>query len=333
MKFKVKKTWAGAPGEEYRARATRKVAAETESKARKLRRGRVRTKSTLRLRKLKIGSGMFLAPSVIGVLLFYVLPFIVVIGYSFMDNPISKRFVGLSNFIKIVKNGAFRIAVTNTATFSAVAVPLAVVLSLLLAMMLDSKLPGASRFRTMFLSPMMVPVASIVLIWQVLFHYNGAVNDLIVRLGGMKIDWFKSQYAQVVVIILFLWKNLGYNMILFMAALSSIPADLIEVARMESASSWQIFWTIKIRYLGSTILFVTIMSLISSFKVFREIYLLTGDHPYDSIYMLQHFMNNAFEKLDYQRLSAAAILMSIVMVMLVGLLFLIDEKFGQDVEG
>ena len=180
---------------------------------------------------------------------------------------------------------------------------------------------------------MMVPVASIVLIWQVLFHYNGAVNDFLGVFGIDKIDWLKSEYAQVVVIILFLWKNLGYNMILFMAALASIPKDVLEVARLESATPFQTFFYIKIRYLSSTLLFVTIMSLISSFKVFREIYLLTGDYPYDTIYMLQHFMNNKFKSLDYQTLSAAAILMSLVMVVLIGILFLAENRFGKDVEG
>ena len=250
-----------------------------------------------------------------------------------VDNPISKQFVFIDNYTRVAQNAAFKTAVTNTAVFSAIAVPLAVVLSLMLAMVLDSKLPFRSQFRTFFLSPMMVPVASIVLIWQVLFHYNGAVNDVLVALGGGKIDWMKSQYSQIVIIILFLWKNLGYNMILFMAALASIPRDILEVARLESATSLQTFFYIKLRYLSSTILFVTIMSLINSFKVFREIYLLTGDHPYDSIYMLQHFMNNAFGSLDYQRLSAAAILMSLVMIVIIGTLFLVENHFGKDVEG
>lgn len=211
--------------------------------------------------------------------------------------------------------------------------PLAVILSLLLAMILDFKIPFRSQFRTFFLSPMMVPVASVILIWQVLFHYNGIANDFIGLFGADKIDWLKSSHAQVVIVILFLWKNLGYNMILFMAALSSIPKDILEVAVLESATQRQIFWYIKIRYLSSTILFVTIMSLINSFKVFREIYLLTGNYPYDTIYMMQHFMNNAFSQLDYQKLSAAAILMSIVMVIIIGVLFLTENYFGKDVEG
>ena len=163
--------------------------------------------------KLKLSSGAFIAPSFVGVLIFFILPFLVVIYYSLVDNPISGNFVFLDNFGAVIRNGAFKKAVHNTLTFSAVAVPLAVALSLLLAIVLEAKLPFRSQFRTFFLSPMMVPVASIVLIWQVLFHYNGAVNDFLGVFGIDKIDWLKSEYAQVVVIILFLWKNLGYNVI------------------------------------------------------------------------------------------------------------------------
>lgn len=298
----------------------------------KLNNKRIRKKDK-RTRRGKLISWGYLFPSLAGVLLFFVLPFLVVIYYSMVDNPINNEFVFLDNFVKVANNKAFQQAAYNTIKFSAVAVPLAVVLSLLLAMMLEYKIPFKSYFRTFFLSPMMVPVASVILIWQVLFHYNGIVNDLIGIFGTDKIDWLKSSHAQVVIVILFLWKNLGYNMILFMAALSSIPKDILEVAVLESATPFQIFWNIKLRYLSSTILFVTIMSLINSFKVFREIYLLTGSYPYDTIYMMQHFMNNAFGQLDYQKLSAAAIMMSIVMVIIIGILFLTENYFGKDVEG
>lgn len=290
-------------------------------------------KTTKRMRKIKLSSGLYIAPSFLGVLVFFVIPFMVVIYYSMVDNPISGNFVFLDNFKRVLSNAAFKKAVSNTFRFSAIAVPLAVILSLLLAIMLESKIPFRSQFRTFFLSPMMVPVASIVLIWQVLFHYNGAINDVVMALGGPKIDWMKSDYSHIVIVVLFLWKNLGYNMILFMAALASIPKDILEVARLESATPLQTFFYIKIRYLSSTILFVTIMSLINSFKVFREIYLLTGDYPYDTLYMLQHFMNNTFKSLDYQKLSAAAILMSLFMIVIIGILFIVENRFGKDVEG
>ncbi|MDO5002051.1 MAG: sugar ABC transporter permease, partial [Eubacteriales bacterium] len=197
----------------------------------------------------------------------------------------------------------------------------------------ESRIPMKSEFRTFFLSPMMVPVASVVLIWQVLFNYNGTVNEFLMLFGADKIDWLLSDHAQFVVILLFLWKNLGYNMILFMASLANIPKELLEVADVEGAGELYKFFAIKLRYLSPTVLFVTILSLINSFKVFREVYLLTGDYPYETLYMLQHFMNNTFRSLDYQKLSAAAVVMAIVMVIIIAILFAVEDWFGKDVEG
>lgn len=275
----------------------------------------------------------FLSPSLLGVGIFFILPFCVVVYYSLIDGVGSKNFVFLQNFIKLFDNSAFRLAAKNTLTFSAMAVPLAVVLSMVLALMLESRIPLKSQFRTFFLSPMMVPVASVVLIWQVLFNYNGTVNEFLMLFGADKIDWLQSQFAPVVVLLLFLWKNLGYNMILFMAALNNIPKELLEVADVEGASEMYKFFAIKLRYLSPTVLFVTILSLINSFKVFREVYLLAGSYPYETLYTLQHFMNNTFDSLDYQKLSAAAVLMALVMVVIIALLFKAEDWFGKDVEG
>lgn len=275
----------------------------------------------------------FLSPSLLGVGVFFIVPFGVVVYYSLIDGVGSKNFVFLKNFIKLFDNSAFLMAAKNTLSFSAVAVPLAVVLAMVLALMLECRIPLKSQFRTFFLSPMMVPVASVVLIWQVLFNYNGTINEFLMLFGADKIDWLQSDYCQIVVIILFLWKNLGYNMILFMAGLANIPKELLEVADVEGASEVYKFFNIKLRYLSPTVLFVTILSLINSFKVFREVYLLTGDYPYEKLYMLQHFMNNTFRSLDYQKLSAAAVVMALVMVVLIALLFIAEDWFGKDVEG
>ena len=291
-----------------------------------------RKKATKRTWKTRAKLGAFLAPSLGGVSVFYAIPFLVVIFYALVDNPISKRFVFLDNFINVFQNQAFQLAAWNTLKFSLVAVPLAVIISLLMAFLLDERIPFASKFRSIYLSPMMVPVASIILVFQVLFNYNGVINVVVEWLGGNQIDWFKSDWAPLVVLLLFLWKNLGYNMILFLAALGTIPRESMEVALLESSSAWKMFWYIKIRYLSPTILFVTIMSLISSFKVFREVYLLTGDYPYDSLYTLQHFMNNTFRSLDYQKLSSAAIIMAAVMVVIIGALYIAENHFGKDME-
>lgn len=281
----------------------------------------------------KLRSILYLSPSVLGVSLFFILPFFVVVYYSIIRSPINPEFVFLENYKNVLGNSSFQTAVNNTLKFSAMAVPLAVILSIALALMLEEKIPLKSQFRTFFLSPIMVPVASVVLIWQVLFDYNGALNEFITTFGLDKIDWLKSEYCLGVITVLYLWKNLGYNMILFMAALANIPRELLEAADVEGAPGWYKFFAIKLRYLSPTVLFVTILSMINSFKVFREIYLLTGKYPYEGLYMLQHFMNNTFASLDYQKLSAAAVLMAVFMVGLIALLFKVEDAFGKDVEG
>jgi len=280
----------------------------------------------------KFATSLFALPSVLGMLVFFVLPFIVIIWHSLINNPVRQDFVGFENYIRLFKNTAFLNALKNTGTFSLMAVPLAIIIPLALALLLNSNLPLKSPLRTVFISPYMVPVASIVLIWQVLFHHNGIINEFTALFGWDPIDWLKSDYSQIVIVALFLWKNIGYNMILFMAALSNVPKDIVEVAMLEGLNSWQRFIHIKLRYLSSSIFFVGMLSLINSFKIFREVYLLTGQYPYDKLYMLQHFMNNTFKSLDYQKLSAAAMIMCAVMVVIIGIMFIVDNKLGGDIE-
>ena len=295
---------------------------------------RQRRKARRRLRRQDFAQSLcFLSPSLLGVGVFFIIPFGVVVYYSLIDGVGSKNFVGLQNFTKLFQNSAFMMAAKNTLQFSVIAVPLAVVLAILMALMLEARIPLKSQFRTFFLSPMMVPVASVVVIWRVLFNYNGTVNELLMLFGVEKIDWLQSDHCQWVVMLLFLWKNLGYNMILFMAGLANIPKELLEVADVEGASEIYKFFAIKLRYLSPTVMFVTILSLINSFKVFREVYLLAGDYPFEKLYMLQHFMNNTFRSLDYQKLSAAALIMAVCMVGLIALLFAVEDWFGKDVEG
>ena len=276
---------------------------------------------------------LFISPSLTGVLIFFIIPFGVVIYYSGIDGVVSRNPVGLGNYVNLMRNTAFQNAAKNTAVFSLFAVPLSIILSLGMSLVLEQSIPMKSVIRTFFLSPLMVPTASVVLIWQVMFDYHGVVNEAMKLMGLSSVDWIKSDYSQWVVVILFLWKNLGYNMVLFMSALSNIPKDILEVAKLDGAGMWKTFWYIKMRFITPSIFFVGIISLINSFKVFREVYLLAGDYPYDSLYMLQHFMNNTFRSLDYQKLSSAAIIMSLVMIVIIGILFISENKLSRDLEG
>ena len=280
----------------------------------------------------RLRTSVFLTPSFLGVMLFFILPFLVVIYYALIDNPTTANFVGLANFERLFSNNAFRLALKNTGMFSLTAVPLVVVIALALAVLLEANVPYKSTFRTIFLSPMIVPAASIILIWQVLFDYNGVVNEIVGLFGADPVEWLKSDFGYLVVVLLFLWKNIGYNMIMFMSALSAIPQGILEVAMLDGCGTVRRFFTIKLRYLSSTISYVTIMSLINSFKIFREIYLLTGDYPYDTMYTLQHFMNNTFGNYDYQKLSSAAIVLCAVMIVIIGILLWVDNRIGKGIE-
>lgn len=280
----------------------------------------------------KVFSYAAILPSLLGVLIFFIIPFGIVVRYSLVNTPVKMEYVGMDNYKALAYNTAFRKAVHNTAVFSAISVPLAVVLSLGLAVILERNIRGKSIIRTFFLSPLMVPTASVVLVWQVLFHNNGTINQLTEMFGGEPVDWLRSSKGQLAIIMMFLWKNLGYNMILFMSALGNIPKDILEVAELEGAGSLYKFIHIKLRYLSPTILFVTILSMINSFKIFREVYLLTGNYPFDKLYMLQHFMNNTFNQLDYQKLSTAAVLLSVVIIAIMTVLMIMESIFGKDVE-
>ena len=265
-------------------------------------------------------------------MIFFIIPFGIVVRYSLVNNPVKKEYVGMDNYKTLMQNDAFRKAMQNTAFFSAIAVPLAVILSLGLAIILERNIRGKSVLRTIFLSPLMVPTASVVLVWQGLFHNNGTINQLSEMFGGEPVDWLSSSKGQIAIIAMFLWKNLGYNMILFMSALSNIPKDILEVAELEGAGGLYKFIHIKLRYLSPTILFVFILSMINSFKIFREVYLLTGNYPHNKLYMLQHFMNNTFNQLDYQKLSAAAVFFSLIMIVIMAVLMILESVFGKDVE-
>ena len=145
----------------------------------------------------------YLTPSFAGVLVFFFLPLILLLKTSFQKSPTNSDFVGFRNYERVLTNEAFISASKNTLTFALISVPLAVVLALLIALLLNTGLPGKSLFRSFLLNPMMVPVASVVLIWQVFFSYNGVINGIAADLfeGAQKIDWMKSQYAQVVIML------------------------------------------------------------------------------------------------------------------------------------
>ncbi len=277
-----------------------------------------------------IAAVFFLAPSLLGFLIFFLVPFLGGTYYSLVDNPVSKNFIGLANYTNLFHNQVFLKAASNTLIFSSICVPLNIILSLTLAVLLNKEIYGRAVIRTAFIVPLVVPVASIVLVWQIMFDTRGSLNGLLHFLGSSGQDWMNTDWARTVVIIVYLWKNCGYNMVIFLAGLQNIPSEYYEAADIDGAGAVIKFMKITIPYLAPAAFFVFIMSIINSFKVFRETYLIAGPYPQDSIYMLQHYMNNIFLSLDYQKLTAAAFLTALLIFVLILVLFSVERKISKN---
>jgi len=281
----------------------------------------------LRTANIKNAAGfLFLLPGLLGFTLFYLWPFIVSVGYSFLSRPVNGDFVGFQNYLQLLQSPAYTLGLLNTLVFIGLSVPFTMVLSLWIAMMINKNEKHKPLFVLVFLIPLVIPSGSMVFFWQQMFAANGFLNGILFGLGFNSINWLNSNYARLVLLIIFVWKNLGFNMVLFMAGLSNIPKECYEAACVDGASSAVVLHKITLPCLLPTTVLIVLMSIINSFKVFREVYLLMGGYPHESVYMLQHFMNNNFFALNYQRLTTATTMLALVMALLTLGLFKLERK-------
>lgn len=260
-------------------------------------------------------AALLLGPSLAGVAVFCLIPFAEVVRRSFTD-ALGRRFVGLANYKTVVSNSAFRTAAANSARFLCVCIPALLALSLAMALLTRAAGRRGRLFSASFLLPLAVPVASIVLLWKVLFAQRGLANTVLAALGARQVDFMGTGAAFWVLVATYLWKNSGYDMVLWAAGLDRISRSQYEAAAVDGANAWQTFWAITWPGLGPTLALTALLSLINSFKVFREAYLVAGAYPHESMYLLQHLFNNWFLDLELGRITAAAVL--VVGAMLTG---------------
>lgn len=269
---------------------------------------------------------MFALPALIGIFVFYLIPYCISLYYAF---TLQNRFVGFSNFVTLMKSETFWLSMKNTTIFALTAIPLAMIIPFLIALFLSTFDKHTGFFRSLFLSPLIIPIASVIYVWQIFFTDYGVVNNLLQKLGLEPISFFKGPWSMVLVVIIFVWKNCAYNIILFSAGLRKIPKDVREYARLEGASDFTVITRIVIPILRPTTFFVFLLTVISSFKIFREVYLLYGMYPDENIYMIQHYMNNNFNNLNYPRLSAASVILSVFIIIIMLVFFLIERRNDQ----
>jgi multiple sugar transport system permease protein len=239
-------------------------------------------------------------------------------------------FTGFDNYKTVFQNEAFLLAAKNTGRFILTCIPLLLMISLLLSALIYGQKRSGDFFKVSFLIPMAIPVASVALLWQIFFHNNGLFNYLLIKLGGEPVDWMNTDYAFLILVFSYIWKNTGYDCVLWLAGLSGISSSLYEAASIDGAGILKKFRYITMPGLLPTLYITAVLSLVNSFKVFREAYLIAGSYPHNSIYMLQHLFNNWFVALDIQKMCAAAVLLAIIFILFV---LLIQSLGKRGVEG
>ena len=235
-------------------------------------------------------------------------------------SPAGGEFQGLDNFKTVLTNPAFQLAVKNTGLFILVCIPLLLFLSLVIAVWIYRHSKIGNFLKTGFLLPMAIPVAAVVLLWRILFDDQGLLNGVLDRWGTGTCEWMDTRWAFVILVVSYIWKNLGYHIVLWLAGLSMIPDQIYEAAQMDGASDRVIFFRITLPNLLPMLFIIAVLALLNSFKVFREVYLVAGNYPNESIYMIQHLFNNWFRDLALDKMTAGAVLLSILLILLIFLL-------------
>ncbi|MBQ2687502.1 MAG: sugar ABC transporter permease [Clostridia bacterium] len=274
-------------------------------------------------RKEAFAALLFILPSLIGISMFYIVPYIICFVKSMF---IGNTFVGLSNYIELFENKTFLLALKNTGIFTVIATALLMLVSFLIALFLNSFKKISSFFKSALLIPVVVPVASLVSVWQLLFDDFGAVNGLLTKLGLNSVGFFNSPFSMVMIIIIYVWKYCGFCVVLFTAGLSSVPKEYYESARIDGASRFKLITKITVPLITPTTFFVFLMEIIYSFKIFREVFSLFGDYPNENVYFLQNFINNNYYNLNYPRLSAASVILSLFIILLLLIFYLFERK-------
>ena len=268
----------------------------------------------------------FLLPGLAGILLFYVVPFFGGVWYSLTDGSFENTFVGFDNYLKVWQNPMFQLGLRNTMELSAICAPSLFLLSFLLSLILNRIRPAGRLFRSTVLLPYLMPSSAVLIIWLLWFDYGGPVNHLITLLGGQRVAWLQGSELRAPVVLLFLWKNLGFCVIIFLAALQAIPASLYEYAELEGASFARQAFSITLPLIVPSAFLVFILSFVNAFRIFKEVYFIGGAYPEEPLYTLQNYMNNMYGKLNYQNVTTAAYSFAVIVFALFGLLFFLQHR-------
>lgn len=277
----------------------------------------------MRLRTKKALTGFALVlPLLLGCLMFYGASFVLVGWYSVVrGHGESMEFVGADNYSKLLGNEVFRLAMKNTSLFLLVGLALILVISYAIALLLRNPVQRSKLLQSVVMLPYVMPVVGSVVLIDILFSEAGLWSKLYMALGLPVQEWLQGDSAFWITVGLYLWKNTGYSVVILLSGLLTIPKEHYDAAEIDGATSYQKFWHITVPQMWFSVFFAGVFSLINAFKCFREIFLIGGENPNESLYMLQHFINNCFRKLSYGKMAAASMLLSASLCLLFGLCY------------
>ncbi|MDO5303339.1 MAG: sugar ABC transporter permease [Clostridia bacterium] len=270
---------------------------------------------------------LFIFLSLAGVSVFLMLPYLDILMKSF-SSVSGGEVIGLDNFKQVIQNEAFQVAMKNTGRFIIVCIPLLLLLSLAISIYIYENPRLGNMMKTTFLIPMAIPITSVVLMWRFLFDDKGILNGILCSLGLDTVSWMNGSAAFWILVGSYIWKNLGYNIILWLAALATIDPQVQSAAKLDGASGFQRLVRITLPSVKNGTFIVVVLAILNSFKVFREVYLVAGDYPHESIYMIQHLFNNWFRELELNKLAAGAVIDSAVLIILILILQKCWKKGG-----
>ncbi len=267
----------------------------------------------------KFAPYMFLLPAGIVLLIFFFIPFFQTIGLSFFDysNSIySPDFSGIKNYIEILHNPVFYKVMINTIIYLVVAVPILAIFPLFLAVLINQKIRGITLYKILIYLPVIVSIVVAAIAFKWLYAQDGILNYLMQLLHLPKIGWLTDpKYAIYSVIIVTIWKGIGYYMMIYLASLMSVPKELYEACDIDGANFWQKHLTVTVPHLMPTIALVSTISSISAMKIFAEIYVMTKGGPLDSTKTIVYYIyEKAFENLDLGYASAMAVILLIIVM-------------------
>ena len=264
---------------------------------------------------------LYLFPGMLGLLAFYLVPFGWGVWFSLTDGTIDNNFVGFANYLRVWQNEVFQLGLKNTLELSFLCAPVIFIISFLLASMLRKHVAGDAFFRNALLMPYLMPSSAMLIIWLLMFDYGGVVNRLAVALGFERVLWLEGGALRFPIVLLYIWKNLGFSVVLFSAALQAVPEPLYEYASLEGAGAIRQAVSITLPQVLPTAFLVFVLAWVNAFKIFKEVYFIGGSYPDNAVYTLQHFMSNKFQRLDYQDVTTAAYSFAVIVVALFGLMY------------